>query len=319
MLTRLETGAVRRRFGLDSADLERLHQRCLAARIHWGYDGAHRESLGLPNEPQNTWRFGLDRMLLGYAMQSEGDAVCEGILPLPGVEGDTAIAVGALGEFTGALRQLSGGLQATRTLGQWADWLELNVLEQFFQADPTESNDEQQVRKAFQQLRALAAHCADPVPLAPVREQLLATLEKAVTHDGYLRGSVTCCALGRCAAFLSAFCLLGMNDGAFPRADPRDAFNHLLNSRQTGDRSVRDDDRYLFLETILAAREVLYLSYQGQSLQDETEFPPSVLVGELLDALDKSFQFPKGDSREKLGRVHRLQAFSPAYFDGTRT
>ena len=65
VLTRLETGAVRRRFGLDSADLERLHQRCLAARIHWGYDGAHRESLGLPNEPQNTWRFGLDRMLLG--------------------------------------------------------------------------------------------------------------------------------------------------------------------------------------------------------------------------------------------------------------
>ena len=320
VLTRLETGAVRRRFGLDAADLERLHQRCLAARIHWGYDGAHRESLELPNEPQNTWRFGLDRMLLGYAMQSEGDAVCEGILPLPGVEGDTAVAVGALVEFTGALRQLSGGLQATRTLGQWADWLEENVLEQFFQADPTESHDEQQVRKAIQQLRELAAHCADPVPLAPVREQLLAALEKAVTHDGYLRGSVTCCALKPLRSIpFRVICLLGMNDGAFPRADPRDAFNHLLNSRQTGDRSVRDDDRYLFLETILAAREVLYLSYQGQSLQDETEFPPSVLVGELLDALDKSFQFPKGDSREKLGRVHRLQAFSPAYFDGTRT
>ena len=65
-----------------------------------------------------------------------------------------------------------------------------------------------------------------------------------------------------------------MNDGAFPRADSRDAFNHLLAERKLGDRSVRDDDRYLFLETILAAREVLYLSYQGQSLQDDTEFPP---------------------------------------------
>ena len=319
VLTRLETGAVRRRFGLDAADLERLHQRCLAARIHWGYDGAHRESLGLPNEPQNTWRFGLDRMLLGYAMQSEGDAVCEGILPLPGVEGDTAVAVGALDEFTGALRQLSAGLQATRNLGQWADWLEVNVLEQFFQADPTESNDEQQVRKAIQQLRALAAHCADPVPLAPVREQLLTTLEKAVTHDGYLRGSVTCCALKPLRSIpFRVICLLGMNDGAFPRADPRDAFNHLLNSRQTGDRSVRDDDRYLFLETILAAREVLYLSYQGRSLQDDTEFPPSVLVGELLDALDATFKFPIGNARKQLGRVHRLQAFSPAYFDSSR-
>ena len=109
-----------------------------------------------------------------------------------------------------------------------------------------------------------------------------------------------------------------MNDGAFPRADSRDAFNHLLAERKLGDRSVRDDDRYLFLETILAAREVLYLSYQGQSLQDDTEFPPSVLVGELLDALDATFKFPVGNARKQLGRVHRLQAFSPAYFDGSR-
>ena len=319
VLTRLETGAIRRRFGLDTADLERLHQRCHAARIHWGYDGAHRESLGLPDEEQNTWRFGLDRMLLGYAMQSEGDAVCEGILPLPGVEGDTAVAVGALVEFTEALRRLSAGLRAEQTLGQWADWLEKDVLKQFFKADAAESNDEQQVQKAIQQLRTLAGHCPDPVPLAPVREQLLAALEKAVTHDGYLRGSVTCCALKPLRSIpFRVVCLLGMNDGAFPRADSRNAFNHLLAERKLGDRSVRDDDRYLFLETVLAAREVLYLSYQGQSLQDDTEFPPSVLVGELLDALDATFKFPAGNARKQLGRVHRLQAFSPAYFDSSR-
>jgi exodeoxyribonuclease V gamma subunit len=319
VLTRLETGAVRRRFGLNTADLERLHQRCLAARIHWGYDGAHRESLGLPDEAQNTWRFGLDRMLLGYAMQAEGDETCEGILPLPGVEGDTAVAVGALADFVGALRQLSDGLQEKYTLDEWACWLEEDVLERFFKPDHSESNDEQQIRQAISKLRALQAHCADPVPLAPVREQLLATLEKAVTHDGFLRGSVTCCALKPLRSIpFRVICLLGMNDGAFPRADSRDAFNRMLFERQKGDRSARDDDRYLFLETVLAAREVLYLSYQGQSLQDDTKFPPSVLVGELLDALDASFQFPKGAARKQLVRTHRLQAFSPAYFDGSR-
>lgn len=319
VLTRLETAAVRQRFGLDAADLERLHQRCLAARIHWGYDGAHRESLGLPDEEQNTWRFGLDRMLLGYAMQADGNAVCEGILPLPGVEGDTAVAVGALAEFAGALRRLSSGSQEKRPLGEWADWLEKHVLERFFKADLSEANDEQQIRKAIIQLRDLEAHCASPVPLAPVREQLLATLEKGVTHDGFLRGSVTCCALMPLRSIpFRVICLLGINDGAFPRADSRDAFNRILAKRQKGDRSVRDDDRFLFLETVLAAREVLYLSYQGQSLQDNMEFPPSVLVGELLDALDDSFQFPKGNARKQLVRIHCLQAFSPAYFDGTR-
>ena len=255
-------------------------------------------------------------MLLGYAMQSEGDAFAKH--PTPAWRGATPpwrwvrwSRYWSTGSFPAAY--------GPPTLGQWADWLEENVLEQFFQADPTESNDEQQVRKAIQQLRELAAHCADPVPLAPVREQLLAALEKAVTHDGYLRGSVTCCALKPLRSIpFRVICLLGMNDGAFPA--PIRVMPSITCSTRAKPATARCAMRtaICFLKPSWRA-EVLYLSYQGQSLQDETEFPPSVLVGELLDALDKSFQFPKGDSREKLGRVHRLQAFSPAYFDGTRT
>ena len=84
-----------------------------------------------------------------------------------------------------------------------------------------------------------------------------------------------------------------------------------------GDRSRRQDDRYLFLETLLSARRCLYLSYVGQSLRDNSVLPPSVLLSELLDAVDRGFYRPEGGrASERLMTRHPLQAFSRRYFDG---
>ena len=53
--------------------------------------------------------------------------------------------------------------------------------------------------------------------------------------------------------------------------------------------SRREDDRYLFLETLLSARQVFYLSYVGRSIRDNSQILPSVLVSELLDSIDRGF------------------------------
>lgn len=317
VLAWLETAAVRRRFGLEPADVERLHNLCREGRIHWGYDAAHRVALGLPATSQNTWRDGLDKMLLGYAMHADNRALCEGILPLPGVEGSVVAAVGALEELVTSLREHSCELAGERTLAEWAAWME-SVRERFFKTIPDEERDAQQIRTAINNLRNLGAHFSGRIPLAPVRSELAAGLEKGVTRDGFLRGKVTCCALKplRSVPF-RVICLLGLNDAAFPRANRQDGLDLMAGQRLRGDRSVRDDDRYLFLETLLAAREVIYLSYLGQSQKDELERPPSVMVNELLDALDADFTFAAGTARAQLLRRHRLQAFSPAYFDGS--
>ena len=84
-----------------------------------------------------------------------------------------------------------------------------------------------------------------------------------------------------------------------------------------GDPSPREDDRYLFLEAILAARDCLRISYVGRSLKDCEEYPPSVVVSELLDYLDQAITFPepKETARGRLVLHHRLHAFSPAYFE----
>jgi exodeoxyribonuclease V gamma subunit len=108
-----------------------------------------------------------------------------------------------------------------------------------------------------------------------------------------------------------------MNDGAFPRQGRPPGFDLIAREPRRGDRSLRDEDRYLFLESILSARDSLYISYVGQSIRDNSEIPPSVLVSELLDAIGRGFALEPKDLTGRLCTRHRLQAFSRDYFNGT--
>jgi exodeoxyribonuclease V gamma subunit len=101
-----------------------------------------------------------------------------------------------------------------------------------------------------------------------------------------------------------------MNDGDFPRQEQRHSFDKMATDSKKGDRSARDEDRYLFLESILAARQRLYISYIGQSVQDNSSLPPSVVVSELLDYLAKM----TGEEQQTWICKHPLQAFSPRYY-----
>lgn len=87
-------------------------------------------------------------------------------------------------------------------------------------------------------------------------------------------------------------CLLGMNDGIYPRALPPLGFDLMSAQPKRGDRSRRDDDRYLFLEALMSAQSRLYISYIGRSIQDNSERFPSVLVQELVDYIGQSHYLP---------------------------
>jgi exodeoxyribonuclease V gamma subunit len=109
-------------------------------------------------------------------------------------------------------------------------------------------------------------------------------------------------------------CLMGMNDDSYPRQTKTLGFDLMAKNPKPGDRSRRKDDRYLFLETLLSARERLHISYVGQSIQDNSPRPPSVLVSELLDYIDQGYELQDGKILEHVVVKHRLQAFSPDYF-----
>ena len=145
---------------------------------------------------------------------------------------------------------------------------------------------------------------------------LRARLEQQEQGLGFMTGGITFCAMLPMRSIpFRVVVLIGMNDSAFPRQSRAPGFDLIAREPRKGDRSLRNEDRYLFLESILSARDLLYISYVGQSIRDNSELPPSVLVSELLDAVRRGFSLPDGDAVEKhLVVHHRLQAFNRSYF-----
>ena len=155
----------------------------------------------------------------------------------------------------------------------------------------------------------------EKVGLEVIKSYLRTRLEGEGFGFGFLSGGMTFCAMLPMRSIpFKVVCLMGMNDDSYPRQTKSLGFDLMAKNPRPGDRSRRKDDRYLFLETLLSARERLHISYVGQSIQDNSPRPPSVLVSELLDYIDQGYELQDGKILEHVVVKHRLQAFSPEYF-----
>jgi len=315
----LETLPVRARFNIEAQELDLVRAWIEDTRIRWGVDEKHRAGLGLPSYRDNSWRAGLDRLILGYAMPEEGDRLFNGILPYDEMEGGSPETLGKFAEFMRRLVRLSGELGASRTLPEWGNLLK-GVLADFVEGGEELAHEVAAVNRVVQSLDELAARAAfgEKVDLAVITAWLSSRLSEEEQGVGFLTGGVTFCAMVPMRSIpFSVVALVGMNDGAFPRQSRPTGFDLIARYPRPGDRSLRDEDRYLFLECLLSARKYLYLSYVGQSIKDNSEIPPSVLVSEFLDAVEASYHAPGMTIEERLVTRHRLQAFSRSYFDGS--
>jgi exodeoxyribonuclease V gamma subunit len=315
VLSILESPALQRRFELTESDLEPVRGWIEKSGIRWGIDAEQRAELGLPAFAENSWRAGLDRLLLGYAAPARGEKLFEGILAYDEIEGSLAETLGRFVDFCEALFAAARDLKHPRPLAGWQETLQ-QLAARFFLPEDEREAELRQLRRVIESLGETVglSGFTEPVPL----DVLLAHLEQALAGtengSGFLVGRVTFCALKpmRTVPF-RVVCLIGMNDTAYPRHERAPGFNLVAQDPRPGDRSTRDDDRYLFLEALLSARDVFYVSYVGQSIRDNSAMPPSVLVSELLDYARASFLIPK---EEPLVRQHPLQPFSRKYFFG---
>ena len=322
VLSVLESAPVCRKFALDEEALDRVRQWIGKVRIRWGRDGEHRAGLGLPTWPENTWRHGLDRLLMGYALPGDDKALFADILPYDDIEGNSSEVLGRFADFIDSLFATLDELKANRPLKEWATTFQ-RTLSRLFEISETETQELQVLNGCFEQLTHAASQAGleQPIGLAVVLEQLSRSLSEDVFGTGYLTGKVTFCALKPMRSIPSkVICLLGINDQSFPRTTPLLSFDLMQQKPRPGDRSSRDDDRYLFLETLISARERLYVSFVGQSIKDNSEAPPSVLVSELLDYVAEHYELedPTQTLTDRILTRHRLQAFSQAYFQGGR-
>lgn len=307
--------AIAARFGIAEADLPRLGQWIEGAGVRWGLDREHRASLGLePAGEQNAWIFGVRRMLLGYA--SGGDGSYAGIEPYAEVGGLDAALAGSLSSFVEKLLIWRALLVEDATPQAWGERARL-LLRSFFEA--RDERDILTVANLEQALQCWLEDCdtagfAEPLPVAVLREAWLGGIDAPTLAQRFVSGGVTFCTLMPMRAVpFRVVCLLGMNDGDYPRR-ARHADFDLLNQPQLarpGDRSRRDDDRYLMLEALLAARDKLYVSWVGRNVRDNTELPPSVLVSQLRDYLQRGWEL----DLQRITVEHPLQPFSRRYFE----
>jgi len=319
ILSLLDAESIQKRFDFDRTDVEKIRRWIVKAGIRWGIDGRDRERSGLPAFEENTWRAGLDRLLLGFALPGGEENLFRGVVPYDEIEGMDARILGRLIDFAETLISRTSTFDEPRTLESWSAFFVGLIESLFVPADANEEADLRLIRQRLERLRECGekADLREPVEFAVIKSYLTDALEKTGVPFGYLTGAVTFGALVPMRSIpFKVICLLGMNNAAYPRREDRAGFDLMAARPRPGDRSRREDDRYLFLEALLSARKVFYISYVGQSSEDNSAVPPSVVVSELLDYLEEGFATERRELRDQLLTVHRLQAFSPAYFSG---
>jgi len=317
----LEVPALAARFGLGEEGLPTLTRWMAGSGIRWGLSAEHRAGLGLGVcGDDNSALFGVQRMLMGYACGADpvlADGVSPGVSPYPEVGGLDAELAGSLAHLLQGLIDWWHTCTQSATPAQWAERGRALLAAMF---KPRDDNDRNALAALDQALTDWVRACDEAgfneaVPLAVARSAWMEALKTPRLEQRFRAGGVTFCTLMPMRAIpFQVVCLLGMNDGDYPRRSPRADFDlmGLPGMNRPGDRSRRDDDRQLMLEALLSARQVLYVSWSGRSVRNNSEQPPSVLVSQLQGEID---QLWGKDTSLALTTVHPLQPFSRAYFE----
>ncbi|MDH5672989.1 MAG: exodeoxyribonuclease V subunit gamma [Myxococcales bacterium] len=315
------------RFELDRDDLSVLRGWIADSGIRWGRDGAHRAHFEQPDDEQSTWRFGLRRLMLGVVQADDGrllsglDAAGRPtqVRAFDAIEGTGSERVGRLASFCNMLFALAEQLQAPRPMDEWAQAL-LKLLEALTRIEDVHAWHQRAVREAIAALvsETELAGCARTLSLPALRLALADAIEAPSAGSREQSGALTLCAMQPMRSVpYRVICLLGMDEDALPRARRGHGFDAIERAPRLGDRDLRDEDRQLVLEAILAARQRLLVLYSGRDPHDGELRPPCVPIGELRDCIDDSFCTAADDTRgpsEALSFDHPLQAFSPSAF-----
>lgn len=314
----LDISALQQRFGIKASALPKIKQWIEGAGIRWGLDQQHRQQLGLQHSfEQNSWLFGIRRMLLGYVA---GDtAPWQGIAPYAEVAGLEAAELGPVLVLLQKMNDLWQQLPLKRSASQWHQ-LFTQLLQDFFAPDELESQEllqhlQQQLHSWLEQTQLAALD--EELSLVVARQALLEPQQAGGLQQRFFSGRVNFATLLPMRAIpFAVICLLGMNDGAYPRTQQRQDFDLMASDYRSGDRSRRDDDRYLLLEALLSARQQFYVSWVGFSVFDNSARAPSVLISQLRDHLSVGWTLQDGsDLLELITDEHPLQPFSRRYLE----
>ncbi|PRY15359.1 exodeoxyribonuclease V subunit gamma [Kineococcus rhizosphaerae] len=308
--------AVRQRFALDDEDLEQIREWTVDAGVHWGLSAQHRETWALGALAQGSWRAGLDRLLVGVAVGgAHGDDLVgpleHAVVPLADVESSRVDLAGRFAELVDRLDAAVARLSGRHGVASWCTALLDSVLDL---ADVTPDTT-WQVTQLRRELGAVAADAARAgtaaVGLADVAALVAERFAGRPQRANFRTGALTVCTTTPMRSVPHrVVCLLGMDDGAFPRVTNPDADDVLARDPHLGDRDPRSEDRQVLLDAICSAGDTLVVTYSGRDVRTGATLPPAVPVGELLDSLEAAHP----GARQRIVVQHPLQPTDPKNF-----
>src|SRR4051812_39814069 len=296
---------VRRRFRLDDDDLGRIEDWVHESGIRWGLDAAQRAQFKLGTLPAGTWRAGLDRVLLGVTMTEDEQRLFGGVLPLDDVESGAIELAGRLAELIARLQSALDALAGPRTVSAWAEAVAAGV-DALAVAAPRDAWQRWELQRLLDDVVGESDGSGVALALPELRALLGERLQGRPTRANFRTGHLTICTLMPMRSVPHrVVCLLGLDDGAFPRKAPRDGDDLMLAEPHVGDRDPRSEDRQMLLDALLAATDRLIVTYTGNDERTNAPRPPAVPVGELLDLIAEP---------ERVVVRHPLQPFDPRNF-----
>jgi exodeoxyribonuclease V gamma subunit len=301
---------VRRRFGFRDDDLQQLTEWVRTAGVRWAFDAEHRADYGLDTYVANTWEFGLDRLIAGVAMSEDTGTWLDRTLPIDDVGSGQVELAGRLVEYVARLRDATDRLVGTHPLEHWLKALEDGVAA-LTSVPSSESWQTGQVQRELGRVREAATGLAETeLRLPDVRALLAERLSGRPTRANFRTGTLTVATLVPMRSVPHrVVCLLGLDDGVFPRVGAVDGDDVLARDPLTGERDARAEDRQLLLDAILAATETLVVTYTGANEYSGQDRPPAVPLGELLDALDLTATADHARVGDAVTVRHPLQPF----------
>src|SRR5271165_6053843 len=283
-----EAPPVRARFGFTDDDLESITRWVRQANIRWGFDQDHRRPYHV-DFVHNTWRFGIDRILAGVAMSDDAHAWIDNTLPLDDVSSNRVELAGQLAEFVCRLKQASDSLSGALPLRDWLAALNygITLLTRINDSDAWQTSQMQ--REFAEVLQQAGSRLYTSLRLPDIRALLDQHLAGRPTRANFRTGTLTVCTMVPMRSVPHrVVCLVGLDDGAFPRIGVVDGDDVLARDPVTGERDIRSEDRQLLLDAICAATEKLVVTYTGADVLTGEPRPPAVPLAELLDALDQT-------------------------------
>lgn len=278
----LDSSFIRARF--DLSNLALIREAINRSNIRFGIEG----------EEQNdtryvSWLNGLNRLVYGLCMSGEDD--CEGpdgvLAPVDLAEGSTSLELVRFSHFIMMLIESLRMRQTPRSIPAWTEYLQWVLQNLIYEPEEAGSEEYQEIIRQLERYAMVYELMQESIPYEVFVHHFSGTLRTATKKSFFAHGGVTFCSLIPMRSIpFRVVAVLGLGFSQFPRKDAELSFNLMQQERRRGDRNVKENDKHLFLETILSAKEYLYISYIGQSVKDNTLLPASALVDELIDYLE---------------------------------